>query len=209
MGFLTFSRPNKRARVASATTNTDRPSSLFAPVLSDWLDSSLYKTSSTSPPRQLEPLSPKNKTTTRRLSRSFSQLSQITVRRRASTVTVTDPPIEVLADPPAERTLPGTHPIGTPRTKMTGRRPMSNYTVTSLPPGAAAPAFGSVLDYDMNDAEYFSRPSIHLGPDDRVRCMSMSLDSYSATPVVTAANNVSTLSLIMFWPFVDEGMRGV
>ncbi|GMK57260.1 hypothetical protein CspeluHIS016_0400940 [Cutaneotrichosporon spelunceum] len=59
---------------------------------------------------------------------------------------------------------------------------MAPEAVMSLPPGAAAPALGRVLDYDMNDAEFFSRSSVHMGTNDSgqptIRCMSMSLDTF-------------------------------
>lgn len=185
MGILSFSRSNKRARF----DNRDRPPSWLAPVLPDWLDSKTISTTSSSTPLR-DSTSLENKTA--RLSRSFSQHI---IERCASTVPTQS----------NERTVPGNHPIGTPRSQNTGRRPMSSHTrpmsayaTSTLPPGAAAPTLGRVLDYDMEDEHFFTRPSIYVGFDDydrsQVRCMSMSLDAYIPGAQITAATNVS-----FFW----------
>ncbi|KLT44200.1 hypothetical protein CC85DRAFT_23338 [Cutaneotrichosporon oleaginosum] len=176
MGFLHLPRPNKKARVS-----LDRPTSWL--VLPDWLDSkstsspfSHLATSRSSPTAN----SPQPRT---RASRS---LSKRIIERWASNFAPTD-----------KRTVPGTHPIGTRRTKHTGRRTMSPETTMSLPPGAAAPMLGRVLDYDLNDTAFFSRPSIHFRSDEggepTIRCMSMSLDAYISGPHVSAHNNVSAV----------------
>lgn len=175
MGFLSLSLPNKKARVVSTH---NRPTSWFAPVLPDWLDSKTPSaTSATSDTRP----KPRN----RRATRSFSKRI---IERWSSNFATTDN---------TERTVPGTQPIGTPRTKNTGRRNMSPNNAMSLPPGAAAPTLGRVLDYDLNNTEFFSRPSVHFGTDDcgqsTIRCMSVSLDAYISGAHVSAHKNVSVV----------------
>ncbi|BEI81309.1 hypothetical protein CcaverHIS002_0204690 [Cutaneotrichosporon cavernicola] len=179
MGFLSLPRPNKKAPVSLPKRST----SWFAPVLPDWLDSKTTPTFTSTCPSSTHSdtiSKPRNRRTT---TRSFSRILERWAFNFATTTDKTK----------SERTLPGNHPIGTPRTKNTGRRNVSPEAVMSLPPGAAAPTLGRVLDYDMNNAEFFSRPSIHFGTDDcgqsTIRCMSMSLDAFISGTHVSAHRN--------------------